>query len=94
MQWLTLLTFTYLVYSMNWTLCESVDWTDTLYDDDYEAYYNNDNYQYKRQYPLTNKRYMTIAEEKKFWNKLFNGIRPVGFHKFTPPRAPTTLRFG
>ncbi|CAH8824841.1 unnamed protein product [Trichobilharzia szidati] len=83
---------------MNWLVCASaVDWSNSPLDSndgDDEFYEDDYNNQLKQQYPFTAKRYMTVAEEKKFWNKLFSGIRTAGPQRFTPPRGPSTLRFG
>ncbi|CAI2722969.1 unnamed protein product [Schistosoma spindalis] len=94
MQWLTMIFYLFLMFSINWLISDTLE-LDNIIKDQYDDGFNhNDNEYIKKQYPLTMKRYLTITAEKYLWNKLINEMRTGGLQKFMHPRVPTALRFG
>ncbi|CAH8439789.1 unnamed protein product [Schistosoma curassoni] len=93
MQWLTMIFYLFLMFSISDTF-ELDDTFKDDYDDDVFSNNNNDNEYIKRQYPLTIKRYLTMTAEKYLWNKLMNEMKTGGLQKLIHPRVPTALRFG
>ncbi|CAH8439142.1 unnamed protein product [Schistosoma haematobium] len=98
MQWLTMIFYLFLMFSINWLIGNTFEIDDTFKDDDDDddVFSNNNNdYEYiKRQYPLTIKRYLAMTAEKYLWNKLMNEMKTGGLQKLIHPRVPTALRFG
>ncbi|CAH8436075.1 unnamed protein product [Schistosoma turkestanicum] len=94
MQWLTILCYLLVIFSMNWLIIiNTMEFDDTLRNEYDDTFYIDNNYM-KRQYPYTTKRYRTMIAEKHLWHKLLTGMKTGNLQRLMPSRITTALRFG